>query len=585
MHKNARIALAILLLILSIPRATGAQSACTYDFSEVTALMENAVATVPLAGASMLIIKDNRIVYERYFGNYTADTTVLIASASKWLSGAALMTLVDEGKLSLNDPASKYLPYLTGTKATITLRQMFSHSSGFPGIADDAPCIGNPLVSMDACTRQIANLDLIGPPGGQFAYGENSMQIAGRVCEVASGKSWGALFQEKIAGPLEMPNTNFGPNPNPIIAGGGRSRLHEYANFLRMIMADGQFNGKRVLSAEAVREMGRTLTDGMPVASSPRNRTEVDYGIGHWIDILDADNNALMQSSPGAFGFTPWIDRKRNLIGIFMVQTSGPRVAETVSRIQQKVREAVDACARPVSGVSAASYASTAVAPASITSAFGTSLATGTAVANTAPLPNSLAGTILRVTDAAGKERMASLFFVAPTQINFEIPAGTASGNATLTVTSGDGSLSIGTLPIAMVAPGIFTADATGRGLAAATILRVKSDGSQVYESVARFDAATGRMVAVPVEVGAAGEQVYLILFGTGLRNRSALAGVTASIGGANAPVVFAGAQGGLVGLDQVNLLLPASLAGRGEVDLVINVDGKTANTVRLAFK
>ena len=120
---------------------------------------------------------------------------------------------------------------------------------------------------------------------------------------------------------------------------------------------------------------------------------------------------------------------------------------------------------------------------------------------------------------------------------------------------------------------------------AAGVVLRVKSDGSQVYEPIARFDTAMNRIVAVPIDLGPAGDQVFLILFGTGLRFRSALSAVTATIGGVAADVLFAAEQGALVGVDQVNFRVPRTLAGRGEVDVVLGVDGSSANVVRVSFK
>jgi uncharacterized protein (TIGR03437 family) len=85
--------------------------------------------------------------------------------------------------------------------------------------------------------------------------------------------------------------------------------------------------------------------------------------------------------------------------------------------------------------------------------------------------------------------------------------------------------------------------------------------------------------------LGAASDQVFLILYGTGIRNRSALSAVVARIGGDNAEVSFAGAQSEFIGLDQVNTLLPRSLAGRGEVDVNLTVDGKAANLVRINIR
>ncbi len=238
-----------------------------------------------------------------------------------------------------------------------------------------------------------------------------------------------------------------------------------------------------------------------------------------------------------------------------------------------------------VVNVSAASYSGAQLAPEALVSAFGNELATGTVAASTLPLPTTLNGTTVKVSDSTGTERLAALFFVSPTQINYQIPPGTAAGVATAIVTSSSGALSVGTLQIAAVAPGLFSANASGQGLAAALAFRVKSNGEQPYEPIARFDSTVSRMVAVPIDLGPAGEQVFLILYGTGIRFRSSLAAVTVKLGGVDAPVSFAQAQGSLIGVNQVNALIPRSLIGRGEVDVVLTVDGKAANTVRVAIK
>jgi uncharacterized protein (TIGR03437 family) len=206
-------------------------------------------------------------------------------------------------------------------------------------------------------------------------------------------------------------------------------------------------------------------------------------------------------------------------------------------------------------------------------------------VAETLPLPLELSGTRVVVRDSAGVERLAPLFFVSPGQVNYQIPPGTAIGTATVIITSGDGSVSTGIAQIAEAAPGLFTVNADGQGLAAAVVVRVGADGSQQYEPVARFDPAQNKYVAMPIDLGAESDQVYLLLFGTGLRHHRAPADVAVSIGDVNAPVSYAGEQSSFVGLDQVNVLLPRSLSGRGEVDIVLTVDSKTANTVKVNIR
>jgi uncharacterized protein (TIGR03437 family) len=233
--------------------------------------------------------------------------------------------------------------------------------------------------------------------------------------------------------------------------------------------------------------------------------------------------------------------------------------------------------------VSAANYRS-AVATESIATAFGTNLAPRTESANSLPLPTILAGTSVTVVDSAGLSRLAPLFVVSPTQINYQIPPGTTTGDATVKIENWNGSSSTARLQIGSIAPGVFTADASGKGFAAASILRVRSDGSQQFERVVQFDSSQNRFVPIPIDLSNETDQVFLVLYGTGVRYRSSLGAVKAVIGGIDSTVLYAGAQG-LVGLDQLNIRLSRSLAGRGNVDVVLTVDGQTANTVGISTR
>lgn len=235
-----------------------------------------------------------------------------------------------------------------------------------------------------------------------------------------------------------------------------------------------------------------------------------------------------------------------------------------------------------VTTTSAASYAAGSLAPEAIGALFGSGLASNTETASTATLPTTLGGVQLQVTDAAGTTREAPLFFISPAQVNFQVPQGTSVGAATLTILRDGATVGQGTATIESVTPGLFAANANGQGVAAAVVLRVTSDGTQSFEPVAQFNTASNSFEAVPIDLGQATDQVFLIAYGTGLRNRSALAAVTATIGGTNADVGFAGAQGSFTGLDQINIALPRTLAGRGIVDVVVGADGKTSNTVTI---
>jgi uncharacterized protein (TIGR03437 family) len=221
----------------------------------------------------------------------------------------------------------------------------------------------------------------------------------------------------------------------------------------------------------------------------------------------------------------------------------------------------------------------------SIAAAFGVNLASDVVAATTTPLPTTLGGTTLRIRDSAGREADAPLFFVSPTQINLLVPRGLANGPALVTVQRGGSAVATGVIEIVSVNPGLISADATGTGYAAAVVLRVKADGSQVFEPVVQFNAGQNRFDPVPIDVSNPVEQVFVLLFGTGIRNRSSLTNVVTRVGGEAVETQYAGDQGGFAGLDQLNVRLPSSLAGKGDVAVEVIVDGKIANPVKLRIR
>jgi uncharacterized protein (TIGR03437 family) len=142
-----------------------------------------------------------------------------------------------------------------------------------------------------------------------------------------------------------------------------------------------------------------------------------------------------------------------------------------------------------------------------------------------------------------------------------------------------------GPATISTVAPSLFASNASGKGLAAAVLLRVKADGTQSFEPVARFDTATSAFVPVPIDFGVATDRLFLLLYGSGIRGRTALSAVSVSVGGTNAEVSYAGPQNDFAGLDQINTELSRSLIGRGEVTINCTVDGKAANALTVTIK
>ncbi len=235
-----------------------------------------------------------------------------------------------------------------------------------------------------------------------------------------------------------------------------------------------------------------------------------------------------------------------------------------------------------VSSASAASFATDTLAREAIVALFGASLASATLSADATPLPTQLSGVKVQVTDTAKRTFDAPLFFVSWSQINYLMPAGLTPGAATVSVVRADKIIGQGTVTIADTAPGLFTANANGKGAPAGSALRIKANNAQSMEPVAQLNAAGNGYDPLPIDLGPASDTVYLILYGTGFRNNGGLSNVTCTIGGENAEVVFAGTQGSFAGLDQANVRIPRALSGRGVVNLVFTVNGKTANTVTI---
>lgn len=233
-----------------------------------------------------------------------------------------------------------------------------------------------------------------------------------------------------------------------------------------------------------------------------------------------------------------------------------------------------------------AGYQLAPLAPGSIGSAFAEGISEETEAATSLPLPTTLAGVSVILTDSDGTEREAPLYFVSPQQVNFLVPEGTPEGKHVFAIHREGADSIMGDILIAGVAPALFAANADGTGVGAMNVIRVDAGGSQTVIPVLHFDEETGRYVASPISLGEEGDQIYLVLYGTGIRNVANLSQVTATVRTADVPVTFAGAQSEYAGLDQVNIgPLPRSLAGRGEVPVVITVDDNPTNAVTVAIE
>jgi uncharacterized protein (TIGR03437 family) len=196
------------------------------------------------------------------------------------------------------------------------------------------------------------------------------------------------------------------------------------------------------------------------------------------------------------------------------------------------------------------------------------------------PSPTTFDGASVSIQDAKGGVSSAPLVFVSPNQVTFEIPSSVAAGLATVTVTASGSSQTVSNVVIAPVAPAVFTVN--GNALVAAFAVRVSANGTQTVEPAYALN-AQGSFSAAPINMGSATDKVYLAIYATGVQ-AAGPANVTVTVNGVNTPVLFAG-NAGYSGVDQINVQLPASLAGSGTVALQVTASGIAANTVQVAIQ
>lgn len=304
----------------------GLSFAASCQFAEATAAYQSFINAESLPGGAILIGDRQGLLYEAYLGSYSAKTRVPIASASKLASAIRIVQLIDQGLIDAEAPVSTYLPQFVGDKAGMTMRQLFSHTSGFgndsgdPIITDDSITLAQAVDQIACCYEFPAGYSV----GGQFAYGGISMHIGGRVAEVVTSKDWEDGWQANLGGPLGISTIDWqglGPTLNYQIAGSARSNLRDYGRLLHLLLNEGWANGQRVLSRDAVFRFWQDNVGDLPVIDPPPTASDpVLYGLGSWHDNTRPQTDRPLIHSLGAFGFFPWVDFKHGLYGVFMIR-------------------------------------------------------------------------------------------------------------------------------------------------------------------------------------------------------------------------------------------------------------------------
>jgi CubicO group peptidase (beta-lactamase class C family) len=315
-------------------------AAPTYDTTALDAALKAFSDAWPFNdGLALCFVQNGRVQHSVAFGDIGLTSRVPYASATKWISGLALMRLVDQGQVGLDSRLSEWLPTFGGPKATITFGQAFAHTSGLPA---QAACIGDESSTLQACGAAIGLGPLPDAPGSLFKYGGVSMHAAGAAIEKIVGQgfeAWQAADLIAALGPSTYALDGFGSTLNPRIAGGGMGTLLDYAPVLALTLDGGALLGQPILSTDALRAQLAEQTGGAPIGSTPLP-SAAGYGVGLWRERVGPAGEPRLVSSPGAFGAYPLVDFELGY-GAFLLMRRTTGDALAVLAVIQPLLEAL----------------------------------------------------------------------------------------------------------------------------------------------------------------------------------------------------------------------------------------------------
>ena len=303
-------------------------------FDATDSMLDQRVRSAGLSGGLVRIVTAGGVViHEHTVGAMSATTPMAVASSTKWLTAATLMTFVDEGALGLDDDVSRWLPEFGGSTPPVTARELLDHTSG----VRDNPCQsdGTPLAT---CVRALASWAREFPAGSRFSYGNSPFLVVGRLIEVLGGADFATVVHHQLTGPLGMTATTWPGAPTAANSAFGLTvTVDDYGKFLDMILHQGVSNGTRVLSPEAVTQIisnqvshyDTTHDFSVGITGIPR------YGLGCWPDVVNQSSTTDVVSGNGGKGFYPWVDFTTQTWGIVGVQDD--RGAQTAVPASQKV--------------------------------------------------------------------------------------------------------------------------------------------------------------------------------------------------------------------------------------------------------
>jgi CubicO group peptidase (beta-lactamase class C family) len=292
-------------------------AASTYNFSGLDlALNQNAKALDK--NFCVLLYKNSQLIYRVEMGESKANLPMEAGDISKWLTAALTLQLVDEGKLSLDDKVSTYLPiFKTYGKGYITIRQCLTHFTGLSGAGLSGL---HGYTTLEAEVNDIcAKREISTNPGTEFRYTSAGYAIVGRVLEVITKKPFDRLAKETLFRPLNMMKSSFMATGHAVDPSeGAQVAPAELLNFTSMILNKGLFNGKRILSDSSIAELLKVETTSDKIKSSPIGVDGYNYALGSWISPTDPG----LFVAPSLTGSWAFVDYTKGYTAIILVAKS-----------------------------------------------------------------------------------------------------------------------------------------------------------------------------------------------------------------------------------------------------------------------
>ena len=337
---------AILLLLQSVLQSVVAQKKTDVGQQNFPALDDIITQKQKLLGKDFVVMlwkKDDTLVYKKELGDFNSKTQAPIASCSKWLTAALVMTFIDEGKLSLEDKITKWLPeFEKYGKNYITIRTCLSHMTGIRSEPFSLLKLleRKKFKSLEDEVNSFAAKEIQANPGEEFRYSNIGLNIAGRILEIISKKRFDVLARQRLFAPLQMRRTSFSSLDASAVnpSGGAYSSPDDYMHFLIMLMNKGVYEGKRILSEDAVNEMLTIQTRRGQIMYAPKSAEGFTYTLGAWA-AEEKDGKATAVTSPGLFGSWPMIDYCRGYAYLFFVKNL---LSEDKADAQMEIKAVID---------------------------------------------------------------------------------------------------------------------------------------------------------------------------------------------------------------------------------------------------